>query len=274
MADSDDSRRGLSSVTNAFSVLEYLVAAGEAGVSEIARHVGVTVGTSHRLVGTLVSTGWAEQNPDNRRYRPSQKLVTMGQQMRKALSAREIAHEQLASLVRAVHETGNLAILSDHQVLYVDKVTSDQPFGLEAKIGSRLPAFCTALGKVLVASLESDELDDYMAMLRKLRRSGRAPAPAAEADLRSELEHTLARGYALDEGEYLPDVWCAASAVRGGDDAHVVAAMSVSAPRSRFEANREQLIEEVCSAAGALSGRLQALGVGRQPTDFGFVDLG
>jgi DNA-binding IclR family transcriptional regulator len=266
-------RRGLNSVTNAFSVLEYLVEAGEAGVSEIARRVGVTVGTAHRLVATLVEIGWAEQNRDNRKYRPSQRLVAMAHRMRKTLSAREIAHEQLTSLVQAVHETGNLAILSDRQVLYVDKVTSDQPFGLEARIGSRLPAYCTALGKVLVASLDDAALGDYLALLQTVRRDKQRPTPPALTAFRQELRRTRELGYALDRGEYLPDVYCAAAPVRvtGG---RVVAAMSVSAPRSRFETNSEQLTREVCAAAAALSDTLQDLGVGDQAMDFAVLELG
>ena len=266
-------RRGLNSVTNAFSVLEYLVEAGEAGVSEIARRVGVTVGTAHRLVATLVEIGWAEQNPDNRRYRPSQRLVAMAHRMRKTLNARELAHEQLTSLVQAVHETGNLAIFSDRQVLYVDKVTSDQPFGLEARIGSRLPAFCTALGKVLVASLDDAALDDYLALLETVRRGKQPPTPPPAAAFRQELRRTRDRGYALDQGEYLPDVYCAAAPVRatGG---RVVAAMSVSAPRSRFETNSDRLVREVCDAAAALSDTLQDLGLGEQSMDFAVLELG
>jgi DNA-binding IclR family transcriptional regulator len=267
MTPATDARRGLNSVTNAFSVLEYLVEADEAGVSEIARSVGVTIGTAHRLVGTLVTIGWAEQNPDNRKYRPSHRLVALARKMRQELSAREIAHQYLTDVVKAVRETGNLAILSDQEVLYVDKVTSDQPFGLEARIGSRLPAYCTALGKVLVASLDQPKLDRY------LRRDDHAPAPPTVAQFRAELERVRDQGYAVDRGEYLPDMCCVAAPVRVTGDA-VVAAMSVSAPRSRFEANEEHLIRELGEAAEALSETLRNLGVGEQAMDFAILELG
>src|SRR5690606_12240823 len=62
--------RVLTSVYNALQVLEHLVEARESGVSEIGRELGMTVGTAHRLVTTLVDAGFAAQNPDNRRYRP------------------------------------------------------------------------------------------------------------------------------------------------------------------------------------------------------------
>jgi len=257
------SRRALSSVTNAFSVLAYLVDAGEAGVSEIARHVGVTVGTAHRLVGTLVATGFAEQNPANRKYRPSRNLVALAQKVQTTLSAREIAHQRLEELVRRVNETGNLAILSADQVLYVDKVTSEQPFGIEARVGSRLPAYCTALGKVLVAHLDADGRAHYLKTLRKRDRSRATPALAA---FRAELDEVRERGFALDHGEYLPDVYCAAAPVwsRNG----VVAAMSVAVPRSRFLTQRDELVAEVTTAAEALSGDLRELGLPESPLEF------
>jgi DNA-binding IclR family transcriptional regulator len=256
-------RRGLSSVTNALSVLAYLVEADEAGVSEIARHVGVTVGTAHRLVATLVATGFAEQNPNNRRYRPTQKLVAMAQKMRNTISPREIAHRHLTELVSRVHETGNLAILDQSLVLYVDKVTSEQPFGIEARVGSRLPAYCTALGKVLVANLDEAGKAKY---LKTLRKRDQAPVPPPVGAFRAEIEEARANGFALDLGEYLPDIYCVAAPVRGKDG--VVAAMSVSVPRSRFEKNREQLVDELKKAAGSLSETLQDLGLPDAPHEF------
>jgi DNA-binding IclR family transcriptional regulator len=260
-------RRGLSSVSNSLAVLEYLIESGEAGVSDIARHVGVTVGTSHRLVATLVVTGWAEQNPENRKYRPSQKVVRLAHKMRKTISAREIAHEHLERLVRSIHETGNIAVLSDRRVLYVDKVTSDQPFGIEARVGSRLPAYCTALGKVLVAGLEPEGVEAYLVLLKELREQRVKPVPPSPTSFRTMVEKARKQGYALDNGEYLPDVYCVAAPIHGSTG-HIVAAISVSAPKSRFEANRTALVRDVQEAADAISSRLQDLGIADSAVDF------
>ena len=175
-------RRGLNSVTNAFSVLEYLVEAGEAGVSEIARRVGVTVGTAHRLVATLVEIGWAEQNPDNRRYRPSQRLVAMAHSMRKTLNARELAHEQLTSLVQAVHETGNLAIFSDRRAL---RGQGDLRPAVRPRSQDRLEAprvlHCARQG---ARRVDDAALDDYLALLETVRRGKQPPTPPPVAAFR------------------------------------------------------------------------------------------
>ena len=252
----------LSSATNALLVLEYLVEVDEAGVSDISRHLGVTVATAHRLVATLVTTGFAEQNPANRRYRPSHKIVALAQRTRQTVDPREIAHIRLANLAQAVHETCNLAILSNSTVLYTDKVTSDQPFGIEARVGSCLPAYCTALGKVLVAGLGEDGLADYLSHVRAARRRRELPTPPFETAFKLEIRSVREQGYAVDEGEYLPDVFCIAAPITS-PDGPVIAAMSIATPRSRFHTKKDIFINEVCGAARALSRDFADLGVPR-----------
>jgi DNA-binding IclR family transcriptional regulator len=258
----------LSSATNALLVLEYLVDVEEAGVSDISRRLGVTVATAHRLLATLVATGFAEQNSANRRYRPSHKIVALAQRTRQTVDARQIAHIRLANLAQAVHETCNLAILSNSTVLYADKVTSDQPFGIEARVGSCLPAYCTALGKVLVAGLGEEGLVDYLSYVKAARKRRELPTPPFEVALKSEVRSVREQGYAIDEGEYLPDVFCVAAPITESDGS-VIAAMSIAAPRSRFHAKKDIFIREVCGAAQALSREFADLGIPRNPQELG-----
>lgn len=259
-------RPKLSSVSNSLAVMEYLVEAGDAGVSEVGRQVGVSAGTSYRLLATLVAAGWAEQDATTKKYRPSPKVAMLAQRVRGRLSAREIAHTYLVELAAKVDETANIAILSDASVLYVDKVTSAQPFGIEARIGSRLPAYCTALGKVLLSHLDRTAIVAYMERLARLRREGARPVPPAIGALRTELREAKAAGYAFDHGEYLPDVFCVAAPVKGLDG-NVVAAMSVSVPRSRFADRRDHIRTHLCATTDALSDRLRELGIAESPAE-------
>jgi DNA-binding IclR family transcriptional regulator len=171
------------------------------------------------------------------------------------------------ALVRAIHETGNIAILSGDMVLYTDKATSDQPFGIEARVGSKLPAYCTALGKVLVANLDPDDFTRYLEHMRATRRHTTLPKPPAESSLKAELGLTAQRGYAIDRGEYLPDVYCAAAPIIDAAGV-VVAAMSVSVPRSRFDANKDGIVAAVREHAAALSESLSEVGLPHSPVDF------
>jgi DNA-binding IclR family transcriptional regulator len=246
----------LNSAANALRALECLVDRGEAGVSEVARHLDVTVGTGHRILVTLVETGFAEQNPDTRRYRPSGKILALAHQMRGRVSVRDRVHLHLVELVQAVGESVHLAVLDDGQVLYVDKVASDQPFGIEFRVGSRLPVHATALGRALIAF--DDELDVDAVLGRNEATPDLGRPPSRQALLKT-LRTVRREGVAEDRGDYLPDVRCVASPVRGvtGD---VVAAVDIAAPRSRFERARDQLRCEVQRSAERISEELRQLG--------------
>jgi len=250
----------LSSATNTLRALEYLVDHREAGVSEIGRALGVTAGTAHRLVATLMAEGFAAQNGDNRKYRPGPKVLELADRVRGRIDVREIAHDHLVALAGRVRETTNLGVLQDNRVMYLDKVMSDQPFGIEAKIGSRVPAFATALGKSLLAYSEDVRIERYLTAMEAGEASDGTHTPPASASFRRELGKVGRQGYSEDAGEYLPDVFCVAAPVFGVD-ARPLAAVSVSVPRSRFRANRKELVVEVRKTADELSRELQSLGI-------------
>lgn len=247
----------LNSAANALRALECLVERGDVGVSEIARHLDVTVGTGHRILVTLVEMGFAEQNPATRRYRPSGKVLSLAQQMRGRVNVRDRVHLHLVELVQVVRESAHLAVLDDGLVLYVDKVASDQPFGIEFRVGSRLPAHTTALGRALLAF--DDDVD--LATVIKAGAGGDHPSkPIDRARLARLLRTVRADGVAEDRGDFMADVRCVAAPVRGRSG-HVVAAIDIAAPRSRFDPAREQLRAEVQRSAERISEELRQLGI-------------
>ncbi|HTW97591.1 MAG TPA: IclR family transcriptional regulator [Acidimicrobiales bacterium] len=258
----------LSSAANTLRTLEYLAENGEVGVSEVGRYLGVTAGTAHRLISTLVETGFAEQNPSNRRYRPSTRLIIVAEQVRRRLSVREIVHRELTELARTVRETVNLAVLDDNKVLYIDKVLSDRPFGVDARIGSRLPVSRTALGKVLAAALSPSQQEDVLRAIRHETSDPDAPPPPSVSEFRKRLDLAQSLGYAEDLGEYLPDICCIATAIRGRDD-RVVAAISITVPRSRFSRIESSLLEQIQLSAKAISHSLRGLGVDELRSTYG-----
>jgi IclR family transcriptional regulator, KDG regulon repressor len=247
----------LNSAANSLRALECLVERGDVGVSEIARHLDVTVGTGHRILVTLVEVGFAEQNPDTRRYRPSGKILSLAQQMRSRVSVRDRVHLHLVELVQVVRESVHLAVLDEGLVLYVDKVASDQPFGFEFRVGSRLPVHCTALGKALIAFDDAIDLD---AIIKANEDADHVTAPVDRNRLVRSLRTTRTEGVAEDRGQFLPDVRCVAAPIFGRSG-RVVAAVDIAAPRSRFERARPQLRTEVRSSAERISEQLRQLGV-------------
>jgi IclR family acetate operon transcriptional repressor len=247
----------LNSAANALRALECLVERGDVGVSEIARHLGVTVGTGHRILVTLVEMGFAEQNPETRRYRPSGKVLSLAQQMRGRVNVRDRVHLHLVELVQAVRESAHLAVLDEGLVLYVDKVASDQTFGIEFRVGSRLPAHSTALGKALLAFDDDVDLDT---IIKAGEATDHVDAPVDRKRLERSLRTVRGDGVAEDRGEFMSDVRCVAAPIRGRGG-HVVAAIDIAAPRSRFDQVREQLRAEVQRSAERISEELRQLGV-------------
>jgi IclR family transcriptional regulator, KDG regulon repressor len=247
----------LHSAANTLRALECLAERGDVGVSEISRHLDVTIGTGHRILVTLSEMGFAEQNPATRRYRPTGKVLVLADQVRRRVNGRDRVHLHLVELMQTVRESVHLGVLDDGLALYVDKVASDQLLGVEFRVGSRLPAHSTALGMALLAFVDGPGLEAAIAASTAASESTAMPA-------RKKLERLLQvvrdDGVAEDHGEYLPDVRCVAAPIRASHGG-VIAAIDIAAPRSRFESARDRLRDEVQRSAERISEQLRQLGV-------------
>lgn len=248
----------LSSVTNALRVLEFLVAKGEAGISETARALDLTVGTAHRLVATLVEKGYAEQNSSNRRYRPGPMIPDLARAMRGSSDFVGIAHTKLIELMAQAGDTVNLAVLRDHDVVYIDRAVTSQPLAVAVSIGSRVPAYCTSLGRVMLAYSSDEVIEDYLDRLPDLAAQAEQPAPGPD-ELREIIKSAREAGYAQDNGEFSPDIACVAAPIldSSGEPA---AAVSVAGPQSRIVQRHGTLVPLVKTTAKELSELLEAMG--------------
>ncbi|MGE3194851.1 MAG: IclR family transcriptional regulator [Microbacteriaceae bacterium] len=247
----------LNSAANTLRALECLVDRGDVGVSEISRHLEVTIGTGHRILLTLVETGFAEQNSATRRYRPSGKVLALAEQVRGRVNIRERVHLHLVELMQNARESVHLGVLDEGLALYIDKVPSDQPLGVEFRVGSRLSAHSTALGRALIAFADRSVLDAALAAASATHNENPVPSrPKLERLLRSVRDE----GVAEDNGDYLPDVRCVAAPIRA-HNGDVIAAIDIAAPRSRYERTRDRLLDEVQRSAERISEQLRQLGV-------------
>ena len=187
----------LSSVANSLHVLECLVLRGEVGVSDLARELEISVGTAHRLVSTLAEAGFAEQNSSNRKYGAGPKVLELANTVRSRADFIELGHSSLEALMERSEETVNLGVLRGDDVVYVDRVVSNQPLVVEVRIGSHVPAYCTALGKVLLAYGDPEVRDSYLARLAGIDSFEGARRPS-RARLVKELVSVTEQGHAED----------------------------------------------------------------------------
>src|SRR5262245_51858979 len=144
------------------------------GVSELARAVQLTRSTAHRYVTTLADLGYLEQDPATRKYRLGSRVLDLGFSAINSMELRQIAAPHLQELSDETGHTVNMAILDGVDIVYVERCRSSQQgqrdIDLNLHVGSRLPAYCTSMGKVLLAFLPQDELDLALDRIEFVRR--------------------------------------------------------------------------------------------------------
>lgn len=255
-------QRELGSVANALRMLELLARTPEAGVTELARSLAISKASVDRLLTTLVGAGFVEQNADTRRYRLSFKIAVLAEGVRSRMGIVEIARPYLRRLAERVHEGVNLGLFLDGALVYADTIPSTQPFRIEPRPGIALEPYATGAGKALLAFMAPDAREAYLAGLSPVAHTSTTltSVPA----IRAELERIRHDGHAFDRGERIEEAWCVAAPVLGRDGV-AVAAVSVTATRSHFEAKREALVTAVRATAAEIGVRVAAAGGWERP---------
>lgn len=241
----------LQSVDNALHILESFSEDGpELGVSEIGKRLGLGKSTVHRLLMTLERRGFVEQNPATSKYRLGIKIVHLGAGVLRQMNIIKECRPYIEELSRITGESSHLAFYSGGEITFVDKVTGSNPAKMGSTIGLKLPSYCTATGKVLLAHLPEAEKEDHLARFN-LQRFTPNTIDNIE-DLRLELLQIRSRGYAEDQQESEEGLVCFAAPVRN-ITGEVVAAISVSGAASRMNDGKEEFIALVKDTADMIS---------------------
>ncbi|MBI4574411.1 MAG: IclR family transcriptional regulator [candidate division NC10 bacterium] len=226
----------LRTIHRALDILECLGTIREgATVSEMARKVGLHVSTVHRLLGVLKMRGYADYDPASRFYRVGSKLFEAGSRYLAALDLPEAARPHLEQLRNRVNETVHLAIYTQGEVVELAKVSGGRATSVAGRPGARYPAYCTALGKVLLAHLPPEEFANFLDQRRLVHHTSRTITTPHR--LKRELRAVVKEGYALDCGEMEEDLYCIGVPI-WGPDGRVRAALSVAMPEMRFAASK------------------------------------
>lgn len=235
----DGRERGVQSVERTLNILEFLGSSEqEFGVSEIGAATGLSAGTAHRLLGTLVARGYVHRNQGTRRYGLGLRALTM------AITARErigpLALPFLEELAEASRETANLAVLEDGSTLYIEQAfPTERTLRMFTDPGNRVPLHATGTGKVLLAYQPPRLIEFILGRTGLSRQTVNTITELPQ--LRAELQRIRKEGYAADYEEQEEGVRCLASPVFG-PDGNIFAAMSVSGPASRLDQSRTDAI--------------------------------
>jgi IclR family KDG regulon transcriptional repressor len=247
--------RVVPAVIRALDILELFLDRPEMSAREVIERLDLPRTTVHELLVTLVERSYLIPVPGQPvRYRLGMPVFQLGAAFSGRLDlvreAQSVARDVAAACDEAVH----VAVLEGADVIYLVKVDSTHPVRMVSGVGRRLPAHCTAVGKILLAGLRRAELDAVLA---------KDPLPGMTAEsitdperLRAHLEDVRAEGIAVDMGESDSAMRCVAAAVRDHSGA-TVAAMSVSAPIIRWTPQAHpRWTELVRDGAAALSARM------------------
>ena len=256
MVKRDKSNYIIQSVAHALDVLEEFKGdAVELGVTELSKKLKLHKNNIFRLLATLEARGYIEQNRSTENYRLGLKSLELGQTFIRQMGLLRQSRPVLEELVRQCNETSYVAILKDFHIIYLDVVETDLTVRVVPRVGSRLPACCTAAGKVQIAYMTDEELEQYLPT-KELKRF--TPNTITDRDdLKAQLKVIAEQGYAIDNEELDIGVRCAGAPIRDYTR-RIIGAVSVSGPSMRFSDERleQELIPLVKKAAEEISGKL------------------
>lgn len=246
----------IQTVAHALEILEqYHDNIDELGIAELSRRLKLHKNKVFRLLATLETRNYIEQNIATENYRLGLKNLHLGQTFVKQMVLLRQARPVQESLVRKCNETSFVAIVKDFQVVYLNAVESDLPVRVVPRVGEKLPIYCTAAGKVVAASLNEDILREYIHASTLKRYTSNTISDPDE--LVNHLRSIDDLGYAVDNEELDVGVKCVGAPIRDYTR-QVIGAVSISGPSMRLSAERmsHELIPLVKKAAEEISGRL------------------
>jgi DNA-binding IclR family transcriptional regulator len=243
----------INSLEKGTRVLELLAEKGALSVTKVAEHLGLNRTGSHRFLATLRELGYVEKNHDNR-YELTFKMLEFGMKMANRFEIRREARPYMQELSLAYRETVNLGFRDGLDILHLDKIDSLEILRMDSPVGSRAPAYCTALGKACLAFLPENELDVLLNGV-KLKLYG-PNTITSKKRLRQELEKIRNQGYAIDNEELAYGLRCVAAPIfdHTGLPRYSI---SVSGPSMRLTEKRMQQVQKkVRKVCSELSGRM------------------
>jgi IclR family transcriptional regulator, pca regulon regulatory protein len=247
----------VASVEKAFRVLDLFKASqAELGLSEVAARSGIGKSAAQRFLYTLQMLGYLNQNPASKTFRLSSKLFELSASYIPEDLLRGKAEPILESANRRCEETLNLTILDGSEVTYILRFPSKHVVSVNLAVGTRLPAFCTAPGRILLAFADPKVVNTALAKPLLVRRTEFTETDPAE--LREILRQVRRQGYSFCNQEaFIGDISIAAPVMnRGGE---VVAAVNVAVPYPRWSVAKAQrqlvpVIKEIAREVSASLG--------------------
>lgn len=217
---------------------------------DFVERTGLPKATVHRTVGLLVEFGWLQRLGD--RYRLGLRLFELGGRVPTLARLREVSIPFMQDLYEVCHEIVNLGVLDGTSLMYLEKVGSHRRIETPARVGSRVPGHCTALGKAIMAFGPPAVVEASIATGLEPMTARSVTTPAA---FRAAIAKIAEEGFSVDDEEFAAGMICCAAPIRGSG--HAIAAISVTGPVERMDvaALRPHVTRAAAGIANAYLGR-------------------
>ena len=218
----------------------------ELALSDVARATGLTRAAARRFLLTLVKLGYVNFADGRFSLRP--RVLELGYAYLSSLTLPEVAQPHMEALVAKVNESSSISVLDDLEVVYVVRVPTRRIMSITLSVGTRLPAYATSMGRVLLANLPEDELEERLSRIEIRPLTARTVKDKDE--LRAILAATRKQGYAATDQELEEGLRSLAVPIRDASAA-VVAALNVSVHASRgVDGGAAARLPSVCAPGG------------------------
>ena len=252
-ADAKDHQRsgGVQSLGRAFAILEQVARHREGiGLSDLSKLVGLHNSTTFHLAKTMVSLGYIRQDRDTRRYRVGRPLFALAASALDEIEMVNLATPVLEDLSHETGESSHFAVRMGDAVVVIARTSGSGAFQLTDRVGVVRPAHCTALGKVILAALEPEQLKRFLVRVPLEPSTERSITEIPK--LLRELEEVRRNGVAFDDGEFNLEVRCIAVPVKDFTG-KVIGALGISGPIWRLTDQVLKGHTKIVQAAARLS---------------------
>lgn len=240
----------INSLIKSLNILEELIEHDEMSILELANASGMGKSTVHRILGTFKSMGYVNQNKENSKYFPTLKIFELGTKAVNRIPLKKIVKPYLEEIFEKCHETVNFGIIDKNKVIYLDKLVAAEPLRIELEVGRRVPSYCSALGKSILAFTRDFEVSQIY--FEKITENT-VDSPERLLD---QLKTIRKNGYAMEQGEYINGLTCIAVPIKNKSNKSV-AAISIATPTIRMNDERREafikLLMETVSKIGAIN---------------------
>lgn len=223
--------------------------------AELSRRAGLPEASGYRLIQTLEAVG-AVVRVSRGRYRPGFLLTALSRKVSATELLTDASRGVLEEIAERFGATVHLGVLEQEMVTYIGKAAAPRSVPVPTRVGAQQEAYCSAIGKVLLAGLSPESLDRFL-------RQGELVALTEHtitdpALFREEIRRVRADHFALDEGETHPHLCCVAVPIRGPDGATIAALSLVDRIETLDEIRRDQARLALSLAADVVEGRVRA----------------